>query len=209
LRIIILSDATDLRNVMTTIINIPEDYRGTCAVVINQPDIDLFTRNLLILLLTLCIGGPQHEEKALSNMRLALHLWYSASLTRDQHEEMKNIIHYHLTPFFDDLRKPCTGHSFFKFHGHQASMLLTLGKSDVEHIIAVVDEKPLPFNVANIKRANVSKKFRLEKDQMLLACPPAHRIVEEEYSRTGVLLPLGSNSDDFTIPNPYVDALSL
>lgn len=83
---------------MKTILSIPETYRGRCKLVINHPDLDTFTRNILVLFLA--ISAPNSSVSDVScerQMSCALHLWYSAFLTKGQHSclnsTLKGIIH--------------------------------------------------------------------------------------------------------------------
>lgn len=82
---------------MKTILTIPETYRGHCKVVINHQDLDIFTRNILVLFLAITTPYGESDGNCQRQMSCALHLWYSAFLTAGQQDclssVLKGIIH--------------------------------------------------------------------------------------------------------------------
>ncbi|KAJ6197800.1 hypothetical protein J3E72DRAFT_375270 [Bipolaris maydis] len=65
----------DLRNVIKTIVGLPEGYQGECVAVLNDMDFIIVARNAIMLLIAL-----QFEHDIAVPM--IIHLWYSALLPR-------------------------------------------------------------------------------------------------------------------------------
>jgi hypothetical protein len=63
----------DLRNVIKTIVGLPEDYEGNCFVVVNDLNSAIVARNAILLLTAL------HFEPEVA-APIMLHLWHSAML---------------------------------------------------------------------------------------------------------------------------------
>jgi hypothetical protein len=65
----------DLRNVVRSLLSLPDQYSGTCTVVINDNDSTVVVRNILLLL----VAYQFPEDQAVP---LMIHLWYSALLPK-------------------------------------------------------------------------------------------------------------------------------
>jgi hypothetical protein len=63
----------DLRNVIKTIVGLPEGYKGQCAAVLNDMVFNIVARNVIMLLIAL------HFEPEIA-VPMIIHLWYSALL---------------------------------------------------------------------------------------------------------------------------------
>ena len=68
----LLAASGDLRNVLKTVVSIPQSYDRPITLVVNDMDMDVVARNLIILLIALV---TEDEAEAAECM---IHLWYSA-----------------------------------------------------------------------------------------------------------------------------------
>ena len=71
--------AGDLRNVIRTVNELPDDYSGQLTLLINDIQPTIVARNLLLLCI---LGTTQHHVDAAAEF--ALHFWYSAFLRPGQ-----------------------------------------------------------------------------------------------------------------------------
>jgi hypothetical protein len=75
----------DLRNVVRSLIGLPEEYNKTCTVVINDHNSTIVVRNILLLL----IAYQFEEYEAVPMM---IHLWYSAFLPKCMVEALQKTL---------------------------------------------------------------------------------------------------------------------
>jgi hypothetical protein len=67
----------DLRNVVRSLLSLPEQYRGTCTVVINDNDSTVVVRNILLLLVAYQIfrrsSGPHDDPSLVFHLLAQMH----------------------------------------------------------------------------------------------------------------------------------------
>ncbi|KAL5119566.1 hypothetical protein ACEQ8H_002412 [Pleosporales sp. CAS-2024a] len=82
----------DCRNVVRTIVNLPEGYAGQCTAVLNDRDFAVVARNVIILLSAL------HYEPGIG-AAIMIHLWYSALIPAIMLETLQEEI----LPYIEDV----------------------------------------------------------------------------------------------------------
>ena len=63
-----------MRNVVKTVASLPDTYTGEVLLAINDLDLDIVARNLIMLLIALKV---EDSEQAVQSI---IHIWYSASI---------------------------------------------------------------------------------------------------------------------------------
>lgn len=82
----------DIRNVVKSIVGIPEEYQGQCTVVINDINFSIVARNAIMLLTTL-----QFQPEVAAPM--IIHLWYSVLLPASMLQALQDSI----LPYIEDV----------------------------------------------------------------------------------------------------------
>jgi hypothetical protein len=187
----------DLRNVVKTIVGLPENYAGNCKVVINDRNTTIVARNALLLLVALYL----EPEVATPIM---LHLWYSAMLP----EAMVRVLQRYILPYVqgvcDEIRtKPDYWMQAENFVHGKGSVRLILRKSEWIAIAKmVVPSKELTAPEAQATRRTITLARVDHIDRSLYKMPPGRRAGAINFRQNGVLLPFGASRKDFAVPNP-------
>ncbi|KAF2623920.1 hypothetical protein BU25DRAFT_349343 [Macroventuria anomochaeta] len=189
----------DLRNVVTSLANLPETYEGECRVVLNDKEFIIVARNIIMLMTALLLDAKVAVP-------MIIHLWYSAILPR----VMVDVLQFSLLPLIEDV---CTKIRNRPDGSMQAKQFAFNGNK-----LRIVLKKEEWFNLA--KFFIVPEAVTLEKSQMIrrrvtlapervdyreramLQWPCALREVDIHFRREGVLLPYGCSIAAFDTPNP-------
>ncbi|KAI0974668.1 hypothetical protein F4678DRAFT_485689 [Xylaria arbuscula] len=192
----------DLRNVVLSVANLPQNYRSPLHLVINDHDIDIVARNLIFLLIMLVEEDPNIAANSM------LHVWYSALIT----EPCYNLLQKKIKPLIEEV---CS-----KIAGKDSRTLLgktwVFGSNSLRLILTHESwmKLPLYFDVPSgmtketahgIRQAVVNAPSRVDfVDRALLIRSPAMGLGMIKYRNDGVLIPFGQACDAFVIPNPTV-----
>ncbi|PGH12477.1 hypothetical protein AJ79_04221 [Helicocarpus griseus UAMH5409] len=173
--------SVDLRDVIETIASLPDEYRGHIHFDINDSNETAVARNLMMLLLALCM----------------LHLWYSAFLPDELMESIRNTIFPAIQTALD------SGTEGGNWSKGNVTLRAELSTSDLNNILASLTETPASFADAVVQRKNVtfaesSKDFR---DRAYVSFPQSRRLAQQKYWKEGLLLPFGASTKDFKNPN--------
>jgi hypothetical protein len=115
---------SDLRNVVKTIVGLPENYAGNCKTVINDRNTTIVARNALLLLAAL------HLEPEVATP-IMLHLWYSAMLPQVMVEVLQRYILPYIQGVCDKIQtKPDYSMQAKTFVHGKGSVRLVLRKSE-------------------------------------------------------------------------------
>ncbi|GJE94087.1 DUF4470 domain-containing protein [Phanerochaete sordida] len=181
----------DLRNVMETVNGLPQDFAGTLKVVMNDRDVYVTLRN--IIMLEILARTPNKRRAA----DIVLHLWYSAFLPDEYDVEITAIgmdlatatgaLHVELgsnaaldADISDELRALC-------------SLLLVFSRGyGADH--AMQELTRVRFNSDRVD-------FR---HRQWLRCEPSHRLALLEYTKYGLVLPFGAHKAHFKNPNRFL-----
>lgn len=188
----------DLRNLVKTIVCVPEEYNRRILIDVNDRDEMVVSRSLLILLVA--FHFPPEEANL-----IMLHLWYSAFLPEDLVESVQSKI----APLVQKVLKSKTaglGGDLEGFWSRKFSNLSAeLPRKTWSKLASYFSSKSnLPFDKASAQRQSVTLAHsrRDYRDRAMLRLPPSWRLAQLKFRKGGVLLPFGASFENFTVPNP-------
>lgn len=179
-----------------TINNLPREFKGQCDILLNHVDAVVINRHL-ITLYVLLRSGHDIEESA----ELATHLMYSAFLTRQGEEYLKECIEeiYGVGPREGDM-------SFYssletRGPGELHTMQTTMG------IKRPVEMATSTYGFTKARRGFHDALLHLlhldDRERLLMKLKPAHRLTLSRFWETGVLSPVFLNLTHLNQPNRY------
>ncbi|KDR66055.1 hypothetical protein GALMADRAFT_232756 [Galerina marginata CBS 339.88] len=179
----------DLRHVLLTVNSLPSTYSGSLTVLLNDLNLAIVCRNIVLLLV---LGSIRPEAVAAD---IALHFWYSAFMPMEYRPQLSALISKfilkteegmvvislgpHLTISF------CLPEKATHFFLHFISSSLEVGDAQGEY--------------DRVRNAPRRRDFR---DRMYAKLKPSHRVAFQEYRRFGIVLPFGAMNAHFNRPNP-------
>ncbi|KAJ6014888.1 hypothetical protein N7540_009479 [Penicillium herquei] len=190
----------DLRNLIKTINGIPDTYDQSVDITVNDMDLDIVGRNILLLLIALVVENIDEAVDCI------LHLWYSA-LIRETHIE---ILESRIRPLIEDVcnkikDKPSKGTFAKTWEFNQCSLRIVLEKPSWIRLLSFV-KKPDGISYENAQKirtdttlADARKDYR---DRHMCCLPTSRRISFNKFRQDGLLLPFGQPRHEFRVPNP-------
>lgn len=190
----------DLRNLVKTVVQLPASYNQPINIVINDRDLDIVTRNVIMLLLAIT---AEHQDEVIDCM---IHVWYSA-LIRDAD---LIILNQKIRPLIEGVcnkirGKPATTVLGKTWTFGQRSLRLVLEKSSWERVLCFLD---IPDGLTtkkanNARTAITTAEARVDyRDRFFLFLPFSHRVARHRFRQDGLLLPFGASRSEFKQPNP-------
>jgi len=187
----------DLRNVVKTIVGLPESYAGNCTVVVNDFNVAIVGRNVMMLLSAL------HFEPEFA-VPIILHLWYSAMLPQTILQALRDGI----LPYIRDVcnrieDKPENSIQAKTFEIGGSSVRLVLKKCEWVALMMMF-EVPVGLGAPEaqlIRRAVTTARID-HIDRSIYKMSPGRRAGAIDFRKHGVLLPFGASRKDFAMPNP-------
>lgn len=189
----------DCRNVIKSIIGLPEGYTGRCTAVLNDRDFVVVARNVILLLSAL------HFDPDVS-APMMIHLWYSALIPAIMLETLQREV----LPYIEDVCAKVKNKSAkslqaktFKFSN--GSLRLLLKKEQWFQLASFFKvPKGLTCQSATKLRAQTTlNSYRKDHlDRALYTWPPGKRIGCSKFRAEGILLPFGCSTKEFDTPNP-------
>lgn len=203
--VITLSTASgDLRNVITTIAQIPHNYKKPIEVTINDHDIDVVARNVIMLLIAFVVKEVDRAAECI------IHIWYSALIRQSDFD----ILQQQIRPMIQNVcqkteGKPGSSLLSKTWAFDNRSLKLVLQMSAWDALLTFIDnrngltaEKAVQVRKAvTLAEDEESKDFR---DRHLSFQSDFHRVALTRFQEDGLLLPFGAPRDDFKHPNPSV-----
>ncbi|KAF4466645.1 hypothetical protein FALBO_6497 [Fusarium albosuccineum] len=193
----------DLRNVVKTLACLPEAYKQTINITINDWDLDVVARNVMLILIALTVNDAKEAADKMT------HLWYSASIRQSDLDYLVTKIrpfiaqvcaHIGAKPEGTPLAKTWTfGSRRVRLVLKKGSWMSLLRRFEVPGTLTLQQARDI--RVAVTLASGAQQDFR---ERHYLVRPPAHRICEEKYRADGLMLPFGASREPFTIPNPQV-----
>ncbi|RYN61655.1 hypothetical protein AA0119_g12851 [Alternaria tenuissima] len=189
----------DLRNVIKTIVGLPQGYSNKCVAVLNDIDFIIVARNAIMLLIAL-----QFEPK--DAVPMIIHLWYSALLP----SRIMQAIQTNILPMVEHVcqqikNKPESVLQAKTFGSGDRKLRITLKKEDWIRLARFcrVSEGLTAEAAQQIRHRIMLAAERVDyRDRALLNMPAGVRQGEMYFRHTGVLLPYGCSTIDFDTPNP-------
>jgi hypothetical protein len=189
----------DLRNVIKTAAGLPEDYAGECDVVINDGNISITARNIIMLLTAM------HFD-AKTAVPIIIHLWYSALLPIPIVRALQESI----LPYVEDVcqsirnERDASQHTkIFRFGARP--ILIALRKHDWFQLAEMFQPPSgLSMNAATrVRKDTMMAPARIDYvDRALLKMSPGRRTGAWRFRLDGILLSHGVSRKDFVLPNP-------
>ncbi|KAI1359481.1 hypothetical protein F5Y08DRAFT_349648 [Xylaria arbuscula] len=192
----------DLRNVVLSVASLPQAFKSPLSIVINDREIDIVARNLIMLLLMLV------EEDRVVAAESMLHIWYSALVT----EACYTLLQEKIKPIIEDVCNKTVGKPGQSIFGKT----WTFGGSSVRVVLTRVAwvqllsyfEVPTRMTkktAHDVRQAVVNAPSRVDfVDRSILMQPPNRGLGTIKYRQDGILIPFGQSHDAFIIPNPTI-----
>ncbi|EAS27817.3 uncharacterized protein CIMG_09021 [Coccidioides immitis RS] len=195
----VLSAASgDIRNVVKTIVDVPNTYTGALTFVVNDSNFDVVARNAILLLTA--FNFPPEEATP-----IMLHLWYSAFIPA----EILEAVQEKLLPLVDHVcrkirKRPNNEFSMIWRRG-QCSLRLVLQKGKwfrLRQFFKVPDNMSVQ-NAMGIRQDTTMAIHKLDSAQRVYySNPPFWRVSKLKFREDGIVLPFGSCRAKFNTPNP-------
>lgn len=187
----------DLRNVVKTVLGLPQDYTGKCTIAINDIGHTVTARNAILLLTALQF----HPELATPIM---LHIWYSALIPR----EILSLLQEWILPQIDGICEDIEDNPHERGYSHRlvvGARSLYLRLTTAEWFF-LQDMFSNPDGLSASEAQDMRREVTLSRldhiDSMLCKLSPGQRASAMHFRQHGILLPFGASRREFTIPNP-------
>jgi hypothetical protein len=191
----------NFRNVVKTLASLPQTYTGDVLLVINDLDMDVVARNVIMLLLALKVEDSEQAAQSV------IHIWYSATIRPVDAQLLKELIYPMIEDVCFKIADRAAGTLQAKtWNVGKCSLRLVLKKESWTTLLSHL-RVPLGLTLqqAYDKRVAVTKaEQQQEIHRDLCVLRPEHRLCREKYRDDGILLPFGHSREEFTVPNPCV-----
>lgn len=190
-----------MRSVLKTVASIPLGFPNGIHFVMNNRDLDIAARNVIMLLILLVIDDAEEAAKT-------VHLWYS-SLIKQRHYD---ILQTDIKPL---IQAVCDENSSKPPHAllektwafGPRSLRLVLTCSNWTSLLSYLD---VQCDLTVEKATEIRKRVTLAPERIdyrernYFNQRPALRVGAHRFHTDGMLLPFGASRAPFTVPNPYV-----
>lgn len=185
-----------------TITQLPEDYNQPINITLNDRDLDIVSRNVVMLLIALLVNNIDEA------IDCVMHVWYSAFIRKSHLGILQQQVRPLIQSVCEKIKAKMPGNFLGKTweFGHH-SLRLILQKSSWEHVLNSLHvPEGLTTDRANqIRTAVTLAESRKDyRDRSRLFQAPSRRVAKNRFRADGMLLPFGTPRDDFQEPNPYV-----
>ena len=187
----------DLRNVIKTVIGLPESYAGNCTVVVNDLNTAIVARNAMLLLTAL------HFEPEVA-APIMLHLWYSAMLPQAILQALQDGIFPYIHDVCNKIKdKPTDSMQAKTFEIGGSSVRLMLKKWEW---VGLATMFKVPEGLRAPEAQSIRRSVTMTRvdhiDRHIYKMSPGRRAGAIDFRQHGVLLPFGASRKDFAMPNP-------
>jgi Domain of unknown function (DUF4470) len=190
-----------MRNLVKTLVGLPETYKGCCNMTLNDRDFDIVARNTM-LLLTAFRFDPEVATP------MMLHIWYSALIPASILQSLQDKI----LPLIQDVcariqSKPASSLQAKTWIYDKKSLRLVLRKEQwlcLRNFLKVPDGLSVALAQKIRKAVMLAPQRKDYLDRALYKQPPSWRMCTMKFRGDGILLPYGSSRAEFDTPNPYV-----
>lgn len=182
---------------VATVNGLPDSYRGSCNIILNDLDPYVFSRNVLVLIILLDKSIPLDEA-----VEMAVDLSYSVRLSKATASQIDAAAKKILAPLDERIVPPLYAHSFSVRGG---CGLEVRASNDTFGYLARRMHSNVPRDVLAAEKsmhAVVSDPSRQDyRDRYFLDLKPSHRVAASVYRKNGMVRPIGTHMDDFDQPN--------
>lgn len=186
------------------IAEVPAGYRKPIEITMNERDLDVVARNIIMLLIALVAEDGQLGQA----IDCIIHVWYSALLRDSDMDLLQNQIR----PLIESVcakvrvRGPTTWlEKTWTFE--RGSLRVVLQKSSWDRLLSFLD---IPTGLTAERAREIRTETTLSKSRRdflevhLYFQAPSHRIALTRFREDGLLLPFGSPRHEFRHLNPWV-----
>jgi hypothetical protein len=188
-----------MRNLVKSLVRLPETYTAHCKMTINDREFDIVARNA-ILLLTALHFDPETATP------IMLHIWYSALIPA----RVLQSLQVNILPLIEDVcakiqSKPPSSLQAKTWTYDKRSLRLVLRKEQwfrLQQLFKVPDGLSAALAQKIRKSVTLAPERRDYLDRALYTQVPAWRVCTMKFREDGILLPFGSSRREFDTPNP-------
>ncbi|KAI9714053.1 MAG: hypothetical protein M1812_006500 [Candelaria pacifica] len=187
----------DLRNIIKSIIGIPNGYNGKCVCIVNDKDQIVMARNVVMLLTSMVFPPVIAAE-------LILHIWYSARLTSKMWQDIKERVRPLIVEVLKKIEQKKDDVLLSKTWTFGTRVLsLRLYKQQWNFILRVFDAEQPVSKSEEQRRYVMLNDTRVDyRERRLFEMSSSRRACSLKMRETGILLPFGSCLDEYTCSNP-------
>ncbi|KAI8713033.1 DUF4470 domain-containing protein [Fusarium sp. LHS14.1] len=198
---ILFATSGDLRDVIKTVTSLPRTFRNDLTIIINDNDLDIVARNIILLLTALLSAKP--EDAAIR----MIHIWYSAFIRQSDLEFLHGVVRPNIQRVCSNLE----GDDSKRLHtatfstGAYSTVHIALPKKSWFALLKYF-EVPEGLTLDQARQARTAVTLPaghidyIEHNYFMLL--PAQRICWHRFRLDGVLLPFGASRKPFDTPNP-------
>lgn len=190
----------DFRNVVKTIALLPKSYNQPVGITMNDLDLDIVARNVIMLLIALTVDNIDEAADCI------IHIWYSALIRKSDLDILQQRVRPLIEDVCEKIKSKLPSAILAKtWTFGQRSMRLVLKRSSWDNMLFYMS---IPEGLT-VQRANqiriavtLAESRKDYRDRHLLLQSRSHRIAKNRYWADGLLLPFGSPRYEFKEPNP-------
>ena len=187
----------DLRNIIKSVVGIPDDYNGTALCIVNDRDPFVVARNVVMLLTSLVFPPVIAAE-------IVLHIWYSARLKPKMLQDVKDRVRPLIAQVLEKIEQRKNDILLSKTWTFGSRVLsLRLYKYQWDFILRLFDaEHPVSKSEAHRRDVMLNHTRVDYRERRLFQMSPSRRACSVKMRESGMLLPFGSCLDEYTCSNP-------
>ncbi|KAJ6011517.1 hypothetical protein N7451_002929 [Penicillium sp. IBT 35674x] len=199
---VLFAAAGDLRNIVKTIVNLPTSYNHGLTITINDFDIDLVARNVIMLLVALVVDDMDEAVDCI------IHVWYSALMRASDMVVLETRIRPLIRDVCDKLKnKPPEKYFSRKWEVEDRSLRVILTPPQWNHLLGFL-EKPVGLNAERVRQIRIATTLAHSRrdyhDRYMTFLSLSQRLCFNKFREDGLLLPFGYPRHEFTEPNPTI-----
>jgi len=190
----------DIRNILATVNGLSSSFKGRCNIVINDREMYVVIRNLLLLWVFSVFPPTEAAE-------MGLHLWYSAKLPsamckrlRESFSEGFKKISLHMAKAPSTPSDTLLSTSFNL--GEKGKMHCVLPRAHWTELFSMLDLKMSSQEATQIRHQITMNEARRDyRERHLCLIPASCRASKQQFYEDGLLLPFGADRSEFTEAN--------
>ena len=187
----------DLRNIIRSIVGIPDNYKGTALCIVNDRDLLVVARNV-VMLLTSLVFPPVIAAETI------LHIWYSARLKPEMLQNVKDRVRPLIAQMVEGIEQRENDTLLSETWTFGSRVLsIHLYKYQWDFILKLLDaDHPVSKSEAQRQNGMLNDTRKDYRERMLFQMSPSRRACSVKMRESGMLLPFGSCLDEYTCSNP-------
>lgn len=186
--------AADIRNLIQTVNNIPTGHFGKVDVLINNSNVVVVNR-MLVILCVLLTPGPSIEESA----ELATQLMYSASLAEPAASYVRRCAD--LVYGGNSRAREISFQVAIDTRG-RGKLYSAQPASSIKRVVEMLSsDYSLSKAAASMKNVFQDPFYADDREKLLLTLKPAHRLALHRFWQTGILAPFATDVRNLKSPN--------